>query len=313
MKDSKEVIQDFNKLVNMSASELETWLKSKDSGEAGWPKEDNDGETVGHESGRKITEILKSNPSKDAEKYTEDQISHMRKVVAYCKRHLAQEEQSLKNKSESEAKKTKSYISLKNWGHDPLKKSDDKNTNKGSEEVNGKSSNGNKEYEEDNGKSSNGNNENGAKSSKENKTQDKKSSNNSKEEDDEQSENEAGDKRKRQDKGGAPEPKKHRTRSGSKDEKATSNKEADDESENDDEEEEKSNSKSGKGPKPGETVSWNWGNGQPKGKVLDVKEDKATITTKRGNKVSRDGDENDPAVILDTGKSKAIKANHELN
>ncbi|KAM3435274.1 hypothetical protein MY4824_004999 [Beauveria thailandica] len=260
MKDSKEVIQDFNKLVNMSASELETWLKSKDSGEAGWPKEDNDGETVGHESGRKITEILKSNPSKDAEKYTEDQISHMRKVVAYCKRHLAQEEQSLKNKSESEAKKTKSYISLKNWGHDPLKKSDDKNTNKGSEEVNGKSSNGN--------------NENGAKSSKENKTQDKKSSNNSKEEDDEQSENEAGDKRKRQDKGGAPEPKKHRTRSGSKDEKATSNKEADDESENDDEEEEKSNSKSDKGPKPGETVSWNWGNGQPKGKVLDVKEDK---------------------------------------
>ncbi|KAH8716442.1 hypothetical protein HC256_005213 [Beauveria bassiana] len=211
MKDSKEVIQDFNKLVNMSASELETWLKSKDSGEAGWPKEDDDGETVGHESGRKITEILKSNPSKDAEKYTDDQISHMRKVVAYCKRHLAQEEESLKNKSESEAKKTKSYISLKNWGHDPLKKSDDKNTNK---DVNGKSSNGKKENEEVNGKSSNGNKENGAKSSKKNETQNKKSSNNGKEEDDEQSENEAGDKRKRQDKDGAPEPKKHRTRSG---------------------------------------------------------------------------------------------------
>lgn len=61
---------------------------------------------------------------------------------------------------------------------------------------------------------------------------------------------------------------------GSKDEKATSNKEAGNESENDDEDEGKSNSKSGKGPKPGETVSWNWGNGQPKGKVLDVKEDK---------------------------------------
>ncbi|KAM3512518.1 hypothetical protein MY11210_003861 [Beauveria gryllotalpidicola] len=299
MKDSKEVIQDFNKLVNMSASELETWLKSPDSGEAGWPKDDNDGETVGHESGRKITEILKSNPSKDAEKYSDDQISHMRRVVAYCKRHLAQEEQSLKNKSESEAKKTKSYISLKNWGHDPLKNSNDKNTNKENDEVNGKSSNGNKE--------------NGAKSSKENKTQDKKSSNKSKEDEEEQSENEAGDKRKRQDKGGAPEPKKHRTRSaGSKDEKATSN-EAADESGNDDEEEENSNSKSGKGPKPGETVSWNWGNGQPKGKVLDVKEDKATITTKRGNQVSRDGNKSDPAVILDTGKSKAIKANHELN
>ncbi len=130
MKGSTEVIQDFNKLVNMTASELETWLKSKDSGEAGWSKDDDSGETVGHESGRKITEILKSNPSKDTNKYSDDQISHMRKVVAYCKRHLAQEEQGLKSKPESEAKKTKSYISLKNWGHDPLKKNSDKESGK---------------------------------------------------------------------------------------------------------------------------------------------------------------------------------------
>lgn len=40
---------------------------------------------------------------------------------------------------------------------------------------------------------------------------------------------------------------------------------------------------------------------------------RATITTKRGNEVSRDGDAEDPAVILDTGKSKAIKSAHELN
>merc|ERR1711988_2008275 len=68
-----------------------------------------------------------------------------------------------------------------------------------------------------------------------------------------------------------------------------------------------------KGPKPGETVSWNWGNGNPEGKVLDVKADKTSITTKRGNGVTRDGDPEDPAVVLDTGKSKAIKSNHELN
>lgn len=37
------------------------------------------------------------------------------------------------------------------------------------------------------------------------------------------------------------------------------------------------------------------------------------MTTKRGNQVSRDGDPEDPAVVLDTGKSKAIKSNHELN
>lgn len=40
---------------------------------------------------------------------------------------------------------------------------------------------------------------------------------------------------------------------------------------------------------------------------------RATIETKNGNKVSRDGDEKDPAVVLDTGKSKAIKSAHELN
>jgi hypothetical protein len=83
MKDSNEVINEFNEIVNMTASELEKWLKSGDSRSAGWPKEDESGESVGHDSGRKIVEILKSNPNKDPEKYTEDQIQHMRKVVSY--------------------------------------------------------------------------------------------------------------------------------------------------------------------------------------------------------------------------------------
>lgn len=83
MKDQNEVIKEFNELVNMSASELEQWLKSDDSNSAGWPKEDENGESVGHDSGRKITEILTANPDKDSDKYTEDQIEHMRKVVSY--------------------------------------------------------------------------------------------------------------------------------------------------------------------------------------------------------------------------------------
>jgi hypothetical protein len=66
-------------------------------------------------SGGKIVAILKKNPSKDPEKYDEEDIEHMRKVVAYCKRHLAQEEHAKKNTD------SKSYKSLKNWGHDPLK------------------------------------------------------------------------------------------------------------------------------------------------------------------------------------------------
>lgn len=85
MKTKDEVISQFNQYVNMTASELETWLKSDDSRSAGWPKHDGkgEGETVGHDSGRKIVEILQSNPDKDPEKYTDEQIAHMRKVVSY--------------------------------------------------------------------------------------------------------------------------------------------------------------------------------------------------------------------------------------
>ena len=66
-------------------------------------------------SGRKIIEILKKNPSKDPDKYDDEDIQHMRRVAAYCKRHLAQEETAKKNTE------SKSYKSLKNWGHDAQK------------------------------------------------------------------------------------------------------------------------------------------------------------------------------------------------
>ena len=86
-------------------------------------------------SGTKIVEILKKNPKKDPTKYDQgtkskdskpisgdsgrliilDDIDHMRRVVSYCKRHLAQEEKAKKDTS------SKSYKSLKNWGHDARK------------------------------------------------------------------------------------------------------------------------------------------------------------------------------------------------
>ena len=44
-------IREFNELVNMSAKELEDWLKEEQSQESGWSKDGaEDGETVGHES-----------------------------------------------------------------------------------------------------------------------------------------------------------------------------------------------------------------------------------------------------------------------
>ena len=66
-------------------------------------------------SGRQIVQILQKNPSKNPDEYDEEDIPHMRKVVAYCKRHLAQEEKAKKDTN------SKSYKSLKNWGHDAQK------------------------------------------------------------------------------------------------------------------------------------------------------------------------------------------------
>lgn len=82
--------------------------QTEDSQGAGWGEGD---ETVGHQSGRKIVDILTRNPKKDPSKYTgactlsrpalqrrltlwpavEEDLAHMRRVAAYCKRHLARE------------------------------------------------------------------------------------------------------------------------------------------------------------------------------------------------------------------------------
>ncbi|KAK4565292.1 hypothetical protein LTR86_003909 [Recurvomyces mirabilis] len=107
--------REFNDLVNMSAKELQDWLGKEESAGAGWDKDDGSGETIGHESGRKIIEILEKNPKKDPSKYDEDDIQHMRRVVAYCKRHLAQEGKAKQDPD------SKSARSLRNWGHDPQK------------------------------------------------------------------------------------------------------------------------------------------------------------------------------------------------
>ncbi|KAL4816705.1 hypothetical protein BDW67DRAFT_161394 [Aspergillus spinulosporus] len=54
VKDSSTVIDKFNGLVNMTADELRDWLKEEHSQTSGWKNESGSGETIGHESGRKI-------------------------------------------------------------------------------------------------------------------------------------------------------------------------------------------------------------------------------------------------------------------
>lgn len=41
--------REFNALVNMSANDLESWLKEDGSISSGWSKDDGSGETIGHE------------------------------------------------------------------------------------------------------------------------------------------------------------------------------------------------------------------------------------------------------------------------
>ncbi|PWN35212.1 uncharacterized protein FA14DRAFT_160458 [Meira miltonrushii] len=64
----------------------------------------------------------------------------------------------------------------------------------------------------------------------------------------------------------------------------------------------------------GDKVSWQWGSGNPGGKVQEVVEGEAKTTTKRGNEIKKSGDEEDPAVVIkaDSG-SNAIKKASELD
>ncbi|EIW67376.1 hypothetical protein TREMEDRAFT_64628 [Tremella mesenterica DSM 1558] len=51
--------------------------------------------------------------------------------------------------------------------------------------------------------------------------------------------------------------------------------------------------------KKGDEVSWNWGSGQPSGKVAEVKEGRAEVTSNKGNTISKNGTKEDPAVVIE--------------
>ena len=101
---------EFRDAVNMTASELERWLTTDESRRVG-QKPAGGGESVGHDSGRKIIEILRA---KKADRTGADE-AHMRKVVGYVHRHLAQ-------RPDGDVTDTAWRYSLMNWGHDPLKR-----------------------------------------------------------------------------------------------------------------------------------------------------------------------------------------------
>ncbi|GAA4800369.1 DUF3140 domain-containing protein [Streptomyces ziwulingensis] len=102
----RETWHDFHELVNMEPADLEKWLGSERSRDAGQHKDG--GESTGHAAGRRIVEILRTAESD----LTDDDYGHMRKVVGYMRRHLAQ-------RPSGDVRDTKWRHSLMNWGHDP--------------------------------------------------------------------------------------------------------------------------------------------------------------------------------------------------
>jgi hypothetical protein len=108
--DPDTVRRDFGEAVNMTAGQLEKWLQTDESTSVG-QKSGGSRESTGHESGRRIVELLRT--KKDD--LTDDDLVHMRKVHGYVQRHLAQEP------AEEDIETSRWRYSLMNWGHDPLK------------------------------------------------------------------------------------------------------------------------------------------------------------------------------------------------
>lgn len=106
--EQQETLQDFRDAVNMSASEIKQWLKTEESNSVG--QKDKKGKIKGRKSGKKIIKIL----NKDSSDYKKKDFKHMKKVVSYVHRHMAQ-------KPSGEVKETPWRYSLMNWGCDPLK------------------------------------------------------------------------------------------------------------------------------------------------------------------------------------------------
>jgi hypothetical protein len=106
--EERAVTAEFGQVVNMTAKELERWLATDESKMVG--QKSDGGESTGHESGREIVGLLQAKKSS----LTEEDYAHMRKVIGYVHRHLAQ-------RPAGDARETKWRYSLMNWGHDPLK------------------------------------------------------------------------------------------------------------------------------------------------------------------------------------------------
>jgi len=109
-KDTKQIRDEFDEVVNMDTHELEGWLATDESRSVGQSSGEGD-ESTGHYMGRRIVEIQKKGP----DDLDDDDVAAMKKVHGYVARHLAQKP------TKEDIATSRWRYSLMNWGHDPLK------------------------------------------------------------------------------------------------------------------------------------------------------------------------------------------------
>lgn len=102
----EELFTDFANTVNLPAGQLEHWLETQESREAG--RHRGQSETHGHAMGRRVVRLLRTPKSQ----FTADDLVHMRKVVRHVDRQL-------KHRPRGDVSDTDWRYSLMNWGHDP--------------------------------------------------------------------------------------------------------------------------------------------------------------------------------------------------
>ena len=106
------IVSTFRKRVNMTPAEITAWLKRPESKQCGYWHE-GVGESVGRFSGGEIVRLLTEGFKTPKDYWWAN------KVNGYIGRHTKQRP----DKPAAELRDTKWTWSLKNWGHDPLKRS----------------------------------------------------------------------------------------------------------------------------------------------------------------------------------------------
>jgi hypothetical protein len=107
--DEAEIRRQFNAVVNMTPKQLSAWLETDESKKVGFTRPGQT-ESVGRQSARRILSIQRT----AVDDLSPSDYVHMKKVIGYARRHLAQ-------RPFGDVTATRWRWSLMNWGHDPLR------------------------------------------------------------------------------------------------------------------------------------------------------------------------------------------------